>query len=479
MDNFQTTEHITLLSKKYTLSTVFFVFLVVLFAIRLENITILPLDAHTQRQTLTLSIARNFEDVCFKLNRPKIDIGLDKPAGLGCELPIFNALIYFTNSIFGYAHWYGRLINLIISTIGVWYFFQFFKRYLKETEAFAASVIFAVSLYFLYSRKTMPDTFALSLIFMANYAAMRYLSGGKWTFLLGFGLLSCLGMLAKLPMACAAIFLLIPLVSEKSILKNKILFCTMSALSIGIMSVWYFWWVPYLSKNEGAFTLYETFPLKEGWRQLWQVPSNTWHMISESHLRSYISFSLLLPGFFYLIYQKKWMIFSSFIAYFLIFLYFVISAGYVYPTHEYYGIPFTPAMSLVAGFGAANLLRHHIKFLLPLLLIISFEAIMWQKSDFWVSKDQEKYKNLETIADKFSTKNDRFLVPPGLNFKTFYMLNRKGQGCGYDVFKKHPDWIVDYGRHGLKYIFIEKSEYPDSIPFPVVYDDPNFRAYRY
>jgi 4-amino-4-deoxy-L-arabinose transferase-like glycosyltransferase len=502
----------TLKSKNYTLSTILFalkskiyklysinyalsIILLVLFLIRFENITIPPLDAHTQRQTLTLSIARNLKDVGFDFFHPTIDIGRSKPSHMGCEAPIFNTLIYAANQIFGTSHWYGRLINLIISTIGVWFFFAFLKRYLKETEAFSASLIFAVSLYFVYSRKTMPDTFALSLVFMGNYAAMRYLNGGKWGFIVAYGLLSCLGMLA---MACGAIFLLIPFFEEINLIWRKkqnetqsenqsrsgnvsrlVAFCVVSLLSIGVMSVWYFWWIPYLSKYDHAFTLYEAFPFEEGWRQFWLNPTNVWNQFSQSHLRSWLSFSMLLPGLFFLIYRRNWLVSACLFAYFTAFAYFAISAGYVYPTHEYYGLPFTPAMSVITGFGLANLLQHRMKIIFCALFLIAFEAIRWQRPDFEVSKDQKKYENLEEIADKFSIKTDRFLVPPSLNFKTLYMLNRKGETCNWDIVKNHPDWVIDYGRYNLKYIFIEKSEYRDTLLFPIVYEDENYRVYRY
>lgn len=41
---------------------------------------------------------------------------------IGSEFPIFNFLSYLWFKIFGFSHWAGRLINLVTSSIGIYYF---------------------------------------------------------------------------------------------------------------------------------------------------------------------------------------------------------------------------------------------------------------------------------------------------------------------------------------------------------------------
>jgi hypothetical protein len=90
------------------------------FVIRLFGITNAPLEmGHNWRQSLTNMVARNFLEGRVNLFYPVIDIAGEKTGIIGTEFPFFNYLIYMVSSVFGYAHWYGRGINLVVTTIGV------------------------------------------------------------------------------------------------------------------------------------------------------------------------------------------------------------------------------------------------------------------------------------------------------------------------------------------------------------------------
>ena len=97
--------------------------IVFFFLIRLIGITNPPLEAgHNWRQSFTNMVARNFYEENSNIFYPTIDMSGNRNGTVASEFPIFNYLIYLVSSVFGYQHWYGRLISLIFSSFGFLYF---------------------------------------------------------------------------------------------------------------------------------------------------------------------------------------------------------------------------------------------------------------------------------------------------------------------------------------------------------------------
>ena len=104
------------------------VWICVFFLLHLTTITLPPLEpASTWRQTDGLMVARNFYEVDANIMYPRVDVAGDKTGIVGCEFPFLNYLIYLLALVFGYAHWYGRLIDLIVSSVGVYYLYRLIK----------------------------------------------------------------------------------------------------------------------------------------------------------------------------------------------------------------------------------------------------------------------------------------------------------------------------------------------------------------
>jgi 4-amino-4-deoxy-L-arabinose transferase-like glycosyltransferase len=158
-----------------------------LFIIRLYAITLPPLEfQHAWRQTDGLMIARNFYETLPNIFYPMVDTAGEKSGITGSEFPLLNYLSYIVSLIFGYRHWYGRLIVLIVSTIGCFYFYKTIKKFFDESVAFNATIILATSYWFSYSRKIFPDCFAAGLCMIALYFVLEYLENGKlviWSFI--------------------------------------------------------------------------------------------------------------------------------------------------------------------------------------------------------------------------------------------------------------------------------------------------------
>ena len=138
--------------------------------IRLFGITNAPLEvAHNWRQVTGLMVARNFFEIDPSLWFPRVDETNGVSGIIGMEFPLLNYLHYLASLIFDYQHWYGRLINLMVSSIGVYFFFKLIKERLNEKTAYYSSLFLLGSIWFIYSRKMMPDTFSMSLGFVGLY----------------------------------------------------------------------------------------------------------------------------------------------------------------------------------------------------------------------------------------------------------------------------------------------------------------------
>jgi hypothetical protein len=139
--------------------------IVIFFAIRLVGITNAPLEAgHNWRQSLTNMIARNFYEIRANLLYPEIDYAGINSGIIGSEFPFFNYLIFLFTSGLGDAHWYGRLINLIVSSLGIYFFYLLVAKWFNKKIAFHATIVLLCSIWFAFSRKIMPDTFSVSLV---------------------------------------------------------------------------------------------------------------------------------------------------------------------------------------------------------------------------------------------------------------------------------------------------------------------------
>src|SRR3990170_1190215 len=193
------------------------------FLLRMYGITYAPLEVgHNWRQTDGLMIARNFYEHDSNIFYPTVDLAGEKTGIVGCEFPILNYLVYLASLVFGYEHWYGRIIVLIFSSVGILFFYKLNRKFFGESTAFNASIIMLVSLWFSYSRKIIPDAFAVSLCIISLYYAFKYFEQGKLWQLFLFFVLALVGCLSKVLAATVLTVLLIPMLDKKNPMQRKI-----------------------------------------------------------------------------------------------------------------------------------------------------------------------------------------------------------------------------------------------------------------
>lgn len=442
--------------------------------IRLVGITNPPLETgHNWRQSFTCMVARNFYESEPNLLYPRVDFAGDKSGIIGSEFPVFNYLIYVISEVFGYDHWYGRLINLIISTLGIWYFYRLIRELMGKPVAFYASMVLTVSIWFSFSRKIMPDTFSVAILLIGLYYGYRYLINGKFIELFLFFICSTLGVLAKIPafslFALSGLALVIPEVDKK----RGIIFSSVSGLSCLLVAVWYFYWVPHLHHTYGII-LYDSRGIAEGFLEVVANWKGFLEKFYFSALHSYLALACCLLGFVLFFKTKPtfWKLGIAVVT--MIFTFFIVKTGGIFPTHNYYVIPFVPVMALMAGYALAMLPP---KFQYVVLLLISIEGIANQQHDFFI-KESEKYKlTLDDSLSDYVDPNNLIIINGGPSPQDIYFAHKKGWSVTNGELAE--EGLLDSLSHqGANYLVIDKTkEGAPDILRNLIYEDEHYKFY--
>jgi 4-amino-4-deoxy-L-arabinose transferase-like glycosyltransferase len=447
------------------------------FLLRLFHITNPPLEvSHNWRQTTVTMVARNFYEVNPDIMYPRLDIGGDKTGITGMEFPVLNYLIYLSSLLFGYEHWYGRLINLIVSTIGIWFFYKLIKKYFTQELAFTSSIVLLFSIWIVFSRKIMPDTFSISLIIMSIYFAGNYFESKRITHLLLYALFCLLGLLAKLPAGYMLVVLSLFLLDKKIAWKPKVFFLSASLIILLPVFYWYFIWVPHLNKVFGFTHFFMGSDLKDGATEIFSHPFETFFNFYDSALK-YIGFAFFVVGSFLVGLRNEKLLARIFVLSTVAFLVIMFKSGFAFYHHNYYIIPLVPVMALLCGYGLMQI--RNVKWRYVFLMAISLEGILNYQDDFFIKADDMAIYSLEKDFDAISKKEDLVLMNSGNKPTPMYFAHRKGWVTFNDSIK-NPAYLNELKQKGLKFIVILKRSfgYDMELNYPVCVSNPYYTIYK-
>lgn len=446
----------------------------VFFLIRLIGITNAPLEiGHNWRQSLTNMVARNFLEGNPNMLYPQIDMAGNLSGIIGSEFPFFNYLIYLVSLVFDYSHWYGRLINLIVSSTGIYFFYRLIEKICTPRIALNASIVFLSSIWFAFSRKSMPDTFSVALVIIGLYYCYMYLTTGSKGKLLLFFLFTTLGMLCKIPALSLVTVIGIVIIAREISARKKMIVLLLTTISVSIVGLWYFYWVPYLLETY-HYQLYFPKGIAEGFNEIVPLLPLFAEKFYFSSLSSYIALPFMLAGIFFLLRDSHLYLKTGILVITTTFLIFILKTGAVFPLHNYYIIPFTPIMALMAGFGLNKI---PVRYLFIPLILISAEGIANQQHDFFINSS-EKYKtSLENITEQTIGKNDLVVINGGPNPQEIYFAHRKGWTVANE--KLNEKDLEQFRVSGASWLIIDKHSHDKPIEFyPEVYSDTNFAVYK-
>ncbi|WP_343636619.1 glycosyltransferase family 39 protein [Fluviicola sp.] len=453
--------------------------IILFFLVRMYGITNPPLEvAHNWRQTTGTMVTRNFYEGSANILYPRIDFAGEKTGITGMEFPLLNYLDYCVSEIFGYRHWYGRLINLIVSSLGIWYFFRLLKRYFSPETAFNASIILLASIWFAYSRKIMPDTFATSLVIIGFYYAACYFEEQKrrWLNLVLFACFTLLGVLAKLPAGFLLVLYAFFILNRYISIRLKIVFFTVSGMILAPIAWWYFSWVPYLVEKYQFWHFFMGKPISIGAKELVDNLGDGLKHFYDSALK-FAGFGLFLAGLFFAFRKRDKLLLRILGLGFAAFLVIALKAGFTFTHHSYYIIPFVPLMALAAGYGVAGFRNKTVQIILLTLIVL--EGTLNQLHDFRLKEHEAAFEKLEAYMDSFSKRSDLIAVNTGDNPTAIYFAHRKGWVASNDELL-NASFREDIHQKGCKYIVILKRYLGGELYLPLtrVMDTEDWAVYK-
>ncbi|MBK9222903.1 MAG: glycosyltransferase family 39 protein [Saprospiraceae bacterium] len=452
--------------------------IILLFIIRLYGIKLPPLEvSHNWRQTTVTMVARNFYENNSNIFYPQIDIAGEKSGITGMEFPLLNYTIYLISKIFDYQHWYGRLINLILSSIGIYYFYKLIKKYFTIEIAFNSTIVLLVSIWFSFSRKIMPDTFSVSFVIIGMYFGTEYLDNKNgFKNLLFFFLFSLFGMLSKLT-AAYLLILYIPLLLKKYIpLTRKLVFCSTGFIFVFITLLWYQYWVPFLVQNFGFWHFFMGKSIFIGLEEILHNIPETLKRFYDSAIK-YIGFLVFLFGIIQFVRNKNRQLIYLFSLSIIGFSFIILKSGFTFYHHNYYVIPFVPIMALICGYGLDQIKNNKISMML--LFSIGIEGVLTQQHDFFIRPEYRAIENLEKDLDLVSKREDLILINSG-NYPTpMYFAHRKGWVDANENIQKAM-YLESLKNKGLKYLVVLKKVFGTniSLTYPLVFENENYSIYK-
>jgi hypothetical protein len=448
------------------------------FLLRMYGITMPPLEVgHNWRQADILSISRNFYEHDANPLYPTVDVAGDKTGVVGSEPPILNYLIYLVAVVFGFDHWYGRLIVLIVSSIGIFFFYKLVRKYFDEPSAFYATITLLVSYWFCCSRKTMPDPFAASLCLIALYYAMSYLETGTVWHLLAFFVLALIGCLEKILAASILTVLIIPMIRPEYALKRKIALAGFSSLILLAFCAWFFVWVPRVNAEHG---FEEHFFMGMTFTQGFEIMVANWQTVLSRFMSvpiKYVGMVVLLVSLVVMVRSRSWYVLTLFALTFGSYFVMLIKTGASVMADTYYVTTAVPSMAFLIGCCLARIPNPRIAYVI--LLVIAVENIADQIYDFRIRQPYLALEELEAIMDGLSDRNDPIAINSGIHNPTpMYMAHRRGWSV-YTETLSDVNFVNDIRNKGCKLVVVTKQLFGDfDLPYPIVYNSEYYKVYK-
>lgn len=450
--------------------------LVLAFLVRLFGISNAPLEtSHHWRQTTVLMVARNFSEEGIDLLHPRMDTAGELTGITGMEFPLLNALIALCMDLFGNGYWYARLIVLVVSCVGVFAFHALVARRCGDRAAFHAAMLLLVSLWFMYSRKAMPDVFSLSLVLVGIERSEAALSSKRPWPLMFMGILCiAIGVLSKLTSGC--LLMIWPVLVYSSVSARRWQWCATGLVALACFPAvwWYFLWVPHLVETFGYWHFFMGKPMGTGALELVRNWARTLDNFYFDALR-YSGFGAFLMGIGYAVKRRHTGLVATFVLLSCAFLLVMVKAGDTFWIHAYYVLPFVPVMALLGGYGLANLPDQ--RWAMGLLAVVALEGLAAQANDFVLNRSLAPLLSLEQDLDR-SGRVDPIVINSAQVPTPMYFAHRRGWTLtNADITRTGV--LDSLTAIGCRRVVIMKRSFEGdvTVPWPVLFEGPDYRIH--
>jgi hypothetical protein len=284
-------------------------------------------------------------------------------------------------------------------------------------------------------------------------------------------------MLSKIPASVVMILLTVPMLARSTQVIRKWVLCVLSVLAVSAVVLWYFVWVPWAEETYGHFLFFPR-SLATGLQEIVDEGYLTFERFHSIALQSKVAFYTCVVGLVTMILQKKYAWLSLvFALYSLVFFYFMLKAGIVFSTHDYYVIPYIPMMAICGGF-ALHYWFGKKQWLFTVGLVVFATIGIWNQRERFVMREEgKKYLRLEDICSQNIESDARILASDyDGNPRMLYFCRRKGWTD--DERWKDEAWIAGEATVGMEYVVVERFRLDKPLSLPVVYEDEDFVIYK-
>jgi hypothetical protein len=389
---------------------------------------------------------------------------------IGMEFPLMYYIQGKLGVLFGFHAGIGRLLNVLISTLGLVYFYALLRRFATEKIAFYSTLLLMVSCFFMYSRKVMPDTEALAVYIIGIYYFFEALRFGRWKdVVLSFMMLS-LGLLLKISVLPLLSFVVFAYVKTSNEPKKPVVFL-IPFLSLIPACIWYFIWNPYLAEHFGSW--YNLGGgLMAGGRAFLESPFLLLQQLVFHPFVSYLAFALCLYGIIRIVkHGVSWAWKLSLPLFLVLFTGYALKSGVIFLTHEYYILPAVPLLAILGGYALSTLG----KYAWVLMLCISIEAIGNQLYDFRLNSSEAYKLGLGPVADQYIPTDALVAINGNSNPQELYLLGRKGWNLSDETLRQKA-MVNELRGKGCSYLVINKRSLPSLPDFgTIIYDGVDYQ----
>ena len=281
-------------------------------------------------------------------------------------------------------------------------------------------------------------------------------------------------MLCKIPALSLFSLLGITLFIPKISILRKVQLYVAAVISFTLVCLWYFYWVPHLLATY-QYQLYFPKGFMEGLLEIKEYIPELLEKFYFSSLSSFAATLCFIIGIYFIAKSEHRFLKAGIALVSMVFVVFIIKTGSVFPLHNYYIIPFTPIMALIAGYAIS---KFSTKYQWMVLVLIAIEGIANQQHDFFI-KDSKRYKlELDEITSKKIPSNELIVINGGPSPQDIYFSHRKGWTAhNHDVVR--PAYIDSLNSLGAHYLIIDKHRLEQTINgMKSIYEDENYLIYE-
>jgi len=352
-------------------------------AIRLYDLTDLPLDFHPTRQLLSAMKARAlyYETQPDGIPTWKLEAGI-RLARLKADVEpvVFERLVAYTYRFTGEQVWVARIYSSLFWLVGGIFLFL-----LASEQVSFEGALFSTAYYLFYpyaiiaSRSFQPDPLMVMLMLVFWWLFLRWMRTSAWSYALPAGLLGGFAILIKFSAAFFVIGAVLGLIFTRFHLRDVLRNSQVWAMALlgAIPGLAYLYYGIYVLGSLGSQFVGRFFP------SLLISPANYLQWATKVNMAAGGLFIMLALLGFFLVKQKPLQ--GLMIGLWGAYLLYAVFFDYHVATHDYYHLPFIPIVALslaplgewVTAHWAETNIQGYKRGVLCLILLYGLFSVIW------------------------------------------------------------------------------------------------------